>query len=356
MRAVRLDAIQIARLFAALLVVFDHTLANLMGSGAVSQNLPFAFRSGGFGVYIFFLISGFVMAHSTFATFGQAGASQLFLRRRLIRIVPMYWLVTLLIAAKGFATSRLNSLAPVALSLAFIPYLADDGQVQPLNGVGWTLNYEMLFYLIFTIGLIFTPWLGILFVSTAIIALVAFGGALASMPDGQFLKIATTFWTDPIMLYFIAGIWIGLLRIAIEKRNMVIEIPLPIAIAAMLVTITAFEILLYFDNMSWWLEACFAGVLVAAVGMINSAVSGRATAFLKLLGDASYSIYLVHLTVVIAVFKVCVYAGLAQMPIVVIVTGFSAASLAGLAAYKFVEKPMLNYFQGRFRPAPIAAT
>jgi exopolysaccharide production protein ExoZ len=345
MRAVKLDAIQVMRLFAALLVVFDHTVANLMAGNQIEVNYPFAFRSGGFGVYIFFLISGFVMAQSTYESFAAPGISKSFLRRRLIRIVPMYWLVTLVLAAKAFATSKLDSLSPVLLSLGFVPYLAADGQVQPINGVGWTLNYEMLFYVIFAFSLVFTRRIGVVLLTAVLLGLVVIGTSLTSLVGTDFFTIAVKFWTDPILLYFLGGVWIGLLRANLERTQHIHDINISTAIVGSLSWIILFVVLLYLGFMPVWLEALFAVALVAAVGMFNCAAQGRVSLFLKKLGDASYSIYLVHLTVVLMVFRVFDVAALSPGPIVILVVAFCASSLAGLIAYRFIEKPLLTYFQ-----------
>jgi exopolysaccharide production protein ExoZ len=81
-----------------------------------------------------------------------------FSHRRVIRIVPMYWLATtvklvvMVLAGEFVLHARLSPLDTV-MSYLFLPTRNSDGNVFPLLGVGWTLNFEMLFYLLFALAL-----------------------------------------------------------------------------------------------------------------------------------------------------------------------------------------------------------
>lgn len=126
----RIDSIQALRGIAAMAVVVGHSAI---------------FTRGTFGVDIFFVVSGFIMMYVT-----QSSAKH-FLVKRLIRIVPLYWLVT----AARFALSP----SPIysqpfnwtlfVESLLFFPDFKFHNS-QPIFNVGWTLNHEMAFYLLFT--------------------------------------------------------------------------------------------------------------------------------------------------------------------------------------------------------------
>src|SRR5207237_5929129 len=81
----------------------------------------------------------------------------MFLGRRIARIVPIYWTVTTIYLAVALsAPSLLNSeflgAGGVLASYLFIPVTRPDGLVQPLYGLGWTLNYEMFFYVLFSLA------------------------------------------------------------------------------------------------------------------------------------------------------------------------------------------------------------
>ena len=94
------------------------------------------------GVDIFFVISGFIMVYSTERLFGQAHAPLVFLAKRLARIVPLYWL-TMSIAILVQQTP----IDPITLikSYLFMPFATPDGEMHPIYGIGWTLEFEIFF-------------------------------------------------------------------------------------------------------------------------------------------------------------------------------------------------------------------
>ena len=127
------DGIQTLRGLAAILVVMEH--------------IRF-FACGAFGVDIFFCISGFMIMLTTQNDTGY------FFKKRLIRIVPFYWIMTLgsfalmLLFPSMFQASE-ATLSRLVKSLLFIPFDMGSGVLQPLLRIGWTVNCEMFFYLLF---------------------------------------------------------------------------------------------------------------------------------------------------------------------------------------------------------------
>ena len=128
-----LVSVQALRGIAALLVVLFHL--HLLGPG-------FA------GVDIFFVLSGVIMG-----TVGIHERPGVFIRRRLARIVPLYWLVTLAMCIMSLVPGLMRNFqfdtVSLLKSLMFIPYRDAHGDILPLVAPGWTLTYEMLFYMIF---------------------------------------------------------------------------------------------------------------------------------------------------------------------------------------------------------------
>jgi peptidoglycan/LPS O-acetylase OafA/YrhL len=134
----RLYGLELLRFIAAALVLFFHI--SVIGVGE-------------FGVDIFFIISGFVMMYST-----QTDSRNFFLKR-LIRIVPLYWLVTIITFSfyyifPSFFSLPSNDLSHLVMSLLFIPFDKNGSGHAPILSVGWTLNYEMYFYFLFSLACI----------------------------------------------------------------------------------------------------------------------------------------------------------------------------------------------------------
>lgn len=346
-RSVQLDSIQVLRILAALLVVLDHSLLEVMARGAVTTNTAFAFRSGGFGVHVFFAISGFVMAHSMSSSFATAGAWAAFLRRRIIRILPLYWLVTLLLVVKAALAAHPFKAADVFYSLGFIPYEQAPGVAQPINGVGWTLNYEMQFYVIFAACLFLPVRAGAAAISLLLISLVAGGTTLASAAGSHFWRTAIAFWTDPILLYFLAGVWLGFARRWAENTWKIHHVRMAAVVAVSFLTILAYEWMLYADRMSWSIEAAFVMFLLVIASMANAKADNAVDRLLKKLGDASYSTYLVHIFVVAALAKIIRPDALPLSQITWVGLAMAISAVAGWAVYLVFERPMLKFLQAR---------
>lgn len=138
--------IQFLRMLAAMLVVFYHISARVRISGVEQGNLLEVMNAIGFaGVDIFFVISGFIMAHTSFAARGPSDAWA-FLRRRVARIYSGYWPFFLL-ALAVFAWADPQFLKNAKLFESAILWPA----WPVLISVSWTLTFEVLFYLLFTL-------------------------------------------------------------------------------------------------------------------------------------------------------------------------------------------------------------
>ncbi len=138
-------SIQALRAIAALSVVLCHCFKYY---GQAINGSPIGqWDRLGSGVDLFFVISGFVMVYGPL--FGAQGGPLTFMRHRLARIVPLYWAATTiwLLLGQPFHTTELLG------SYFFIPYPSFG--FNPLYGVGWTLNFEMLFYTVFSVCLLF---------------------------------------------------------------------------------------------------------------------------------------------------------------------------------------------------------
>ena len=153
-----LQGLQVLRAVAALGVVFHHLPIFLEGKLGLTGVVP-PLLLGAAGVDLFFVISGFIMVYSSEPLFGRPHAPRVFLLRRLSRIVPLYWAATSFLLGYlllvGVAFVRVNLPWDVILtSYAFIPFPRRDGLMMPVLNVGWTLNYEMFFYLVFAAAIL----------------------------------------------------------------------------------------------------------------------------------------------------------------------------------------------------------
>ena len=335
----KIQSIQALRFFAALLVVLDHTMLALIYAGAIPQHYSsLAWLMGEMGVYVFFVISGFIMLLTNEERFGREGAIGGFLLRRFIRVAPIYWLFTTWVVWS--ATRNVpGAITPgqVLKSYLFIPVANADGQMRPVHGVGWTLNYEMLFYGLFALAMAFRFKTGVAAVFGALVVLVVSGMALRWPFDSSEPSTLLQVWTSPILLTFGVGLLIGLARKRFSGEPPMLSSWIPCVLMA--APLFAFQ-LSGSDEISVIWRICTAVSAIAVVAL---------TAFTKLPalpervlgygGDASYSLYLVHTIVIGALYKrlpdIAAYNPVAFFAIAVL-----ASIFAGFVVRHAIEKPL----------------
>jgi exopolysaccharide production protein ExoZ len=333
-RSSEVRSIQFLRGVAALGVLGFHAASRAGG----------AFGVGAAGVDIFFVISGFIMWVVTSRKTPTPGQ---FLARRAERIVPLYWLVTLGTAAAAIlAPNAFPAMRPTAShvmqSLVFIPHRDSTGLIAPLIVPGWTLNYEIFFYLLFAATFMVPARLRVWLVSGTLAALVAL------RPLGDSANAAWATYTDPILLEFAAGLWLGWAwsaeRLPGRRTAMLLMGLGVLGLAATAVTgvdVSGARVLL------WGLPA--AALVTGAVSFERQGAIPR-WRVLEEIGNASYSIYLVHGLAISAVLRL-MGQFIAAPPLVVFVASNLAGVLSGLLSYHLLERPLMRLFN---RPGPIA--
>ncbi len=202
----RSDVLQLMRFIAAALVLYAHH--TLYYAERIDRSFPWS-SLGPPGVALFFIISGLVMVVSTQRVNKDIDGAKQFMLRRLVRVAPMYWLATTLKVSIALILPHLvlhNSLDVVRTigSYFFIPMFNQNGVVQPILGVGWTLIHEMYFYLVFAgalaMGLRPAWW-----VSLCIVLVCASG--LIWPAESAPMRLVT----HTINLYFVIGMCAGIL-------------------------------------------------------------------------------------------------------------------------------------------------
>jgi peptidoglycan/LPS O-acetylase OafA/YrhL len=343
-----LFTVQALRAVAAASVVVLHVLTVTVQRAGYSFGFP-SFNAA--GVDLFFLISGFIMIYTHFPDFGQAGTSASFIRRRLIRIAPLYWIVTtvavvLLIAVpKAFLTLRLDW-HNVLFSYLFLLSRTPSGDINTVVVTGWSLCYEVYFYAIFA-AFLFLPRKFFLAGTGAIFAAGLFLNA-----TGAIVPAWATVATSPLLIEFYLGTVIALLFVA------GFALPAGLAWAAIIAGFATIPILGdpvggdWHRVLIWGLPS--AAILAGAVSLERRAI--RVPKFLVVLGASSYSLYLTHPFVVAAVAKLWAILGLNQKfpSYVLALFLFVAALLIGHFVYLWLEKPITERL--KFRSARHGST
>ncbi len=332
---VQIESLQVLRAVAAISVFFFHFFLYLyLEFDLFGGNL---FSVGAFGVDIFFVVSGFIICLAS----RNDTSPVRFMQKRMSRILPLYYLLTLGIFAVALLAPHLlysttANTENLIKSLLFIPYAKENGLVQPLLFLGWTLNYEMFFYLVFALCM-FAGRHRIFLVMAVIVALVIVGkvAALESVP--------AQFFTSGIMLNFA---WGCLVYLAYERAPALLRLARPLwPLAAGIILVQNVYPIGLPREIAFGLPSMIllAGLLTTPVGQ------GRVPQFFVLLGDASYSLYLIHPYILQALFKVLMpVLGVSWVSLGVAgVLACLVTAVVSIYMFRWVERPSNEWLRAR---------
>jgi exopolysaccharide production protein ExoZ len=323
--------VQALRAIAALLVVAYHAVDQWTSHRPGYVTGIDYWPNGSAGVDIFFVISGLVMTLSVQRNATRAHPAWSFIKDRIIRIVPLYWVITTLkiavvVAIPALATrTRLDPLY-VAGSYFLLPVHDWTGVIRPVLPVGWTLTYEMFFYILVAVSLFLRVPLARVCVPMLLLVVAI---ACVAPPE----EFANTMVAE-----FIFGIVIG--------RSIPWLRSLPPSVGT-IVGVAGFATLLMIPvlggilrPLTWGLPAA---CVVAAVVALEMPARKMIPRWLLAAGNASYATYLTHGFVVPAVFILCAksisvdWAGVTATIILSLVISL----IVGQAVHHFIEQPLL---------------
>ncbi len=319
----QLCSLQFLRFIAAALVVVSHVRTDY-------GLIPI----GGIGVDVFFIISGFIIYYVT------QTPQQHFLLRRVIRIVPLYWSATLALAAVAWAApGALNSLTlewpRLVASLLFIPYHSEAFNYQPLLLLGWTLNFEMLFYAVFFVAMTISHRHRFLICSLLLVAL-AISGRFAAP------RSAHHFWADPIIIEFIFGMFVAVL---VAHRQLLQRWALPLWAAALALVgfclLATWMALVGVPEPLRFIAYGLPSLVLVMVFLLAEKSIRRVPQAVQraivYLGDLSYSTYIFHVYVLGALRRLLGGWELSIVPYTVLV--FIATGVVAALAFRLIEVP-----------------
>lgn len=330
--------LQVLRITAAVMVLFMHSMF------FVSERLKPGFHiwgPGATGVDIFFVLSGFVMVYSSTKLLNVPGGWKTFAQRRIIRIVPMYWLATslkliVMLLATGLILHAQGDVAYLIASYLFLPARDSAGTVSPLLGVGWTLYFEMFFYTLFTAALFLRVNI-YKFIGCILIPLGLCGFLYQRSWPAAFFYL-----TNLRVLEFFYGMLIA--RICLTKKHLPASVALPLMAAGIAGLLMSWP-------QSHHLYRVAVGLSAAALIYATASLEDRLTRIPRVvlyLADASYVIYLFHPLVAPAAPLLLMKLHFIHPWLSVVISVFIGLAVGSLI-HSFIEAPVTRWLQKKFR-------
>ena len=341
--------IQILRGIAAILVIWVHA-QEIMGNA----HIPHELRQIGFGgVDLFFVISGFIIVHSTSR---RDMAPGYFFAKRLLRVAPLYYVFTSLVIViciffPSIFKSTAVDLASIYKSFLFIPFQKSADRIYPIYFLGWTLNYEMFFYALYAVALFFRPEHRVPGVVGLLLVLACAGRFIATPED---YGVIAYFYTRPVILDFVLGMTIAVC--AFRTKADAAASGTPYFYFAFVLGCLCFAFFGYLlpesrssvapPTDTFLRFGLPAAIIVAAAVWLEKAGCKIGNTLMRRLGDASYSIYLAHYLAVgfLAAIIANVLHGDVTLTIAAIAT-MAAAVGFGVLTYQVVERPLSGDFR-----------
>ena len=342
----KLLSLEAGRGIAALLVVLFHCWHHCREAyGDFWLGGLFAF--GHAGVDFFFVLSGFIILHAHRRDIGDPSRLLNFVKRRFTRIYPVYWvifaitLIVLSLSSGAFPSGLGIAISALLLPTRNFPIMADT----------WTLQHEILFYSFFGV-LIWNRNLGAIAFGAWLIALIAARFEPIQSQSGLVLRLTATF--DFEFFLGMGAAWIN--------KDLVLPAPKLFAAAGFLSflavgTAENIGMIHHWSSFTHLGYGIAAAVLVSGLTAWERGGTMRLPALLVVMGDSSYTLYLVHVLVVGMLWQVLVHLGIAYaLPAWVTYIVLAVGSvIVAVVARRTIERPMIAVLRRLLsrRPAPV---
>ncbi len=342
----KLLMLQALRAVAAGLVVFSHALQTY-SEKITHTDLTQLEWGAGFGVQVFFIISGFIIYRTSVSQLPGPQSVVRFLSRRLVRIAPIYWLATLIYALKLIAQSNPPGWLPLSESLLFIPYRNpnENDMMRPVLGVGWSLNYEMFFYLVLGAALMLPRQARFAAVTTLMLAFMWLGQTRTGAAEAG-LWLLATHWLG----YFLLGMFIAMAESRLHAYLPALHGTVVLgALATIVAAYLLIRNLLPMTDAQGHLVSATLGtqaVLLCVTARNSNSELPLSLLFQRCLvnaGDGSYSTYLFHSFVLGPVARILAKLSIMPPPLLFAAFMVLLCTLVGFIAFRVFESRLTLY-------------
>jgi peptidoglycan/LPS O-acetylase OafA/YrhL len=337
-------SLQAGRAIAALLVVLFHlggTIAAEKYFNIKEFSVPFSF--GKSGVDFFFVLSGFIIYYAHKNDIGRPLILRTYIYKRIIRIYPAYIIIFFCVYTLAIITPQLRNTVPhdiniLVQSLLLLPQDKNivGGTGAPVLVVAWTLQFEILFYLLFSLGII-NKRLGI--VTILLFILLFLSSKIVSY------DFPLSFFSSNYIWLFLMGMLCAKLTISkksyLKHPNILAFTGVIIFITVAIDTIIANK-LIEINTIIYGIGFSF--IVISLVSYEKNGKIFLKNNFFQLLGSSSYALYLVHYPIISILCKVSLSLGLKQIgflgALVAYVLIFFVCIISSILFHLFIEKPI----------------
>lgn len=352
----KIYSLQVFRGLAAVMVLLAHS--NVMLNKELFSG---AFIPGYIGVDFFFVLSGFIIMLTCKKNIGSGNISG-YIRKRVLRVYPPYIIYTVIAflvsyTYEQFTGTRLIYWIYVNVqnffqSISLYPFSADKTRL-PILPVAWTLTHEMLFYALFAWLFYVKNKAGIILIAAAWLLFIFAAPAMNISGNNYLLDV----FLSSRNIEFIIGC--AMAYFASHYVNWKVSASALICGLGMLViawinTLSGYSITTLSD---WAVYGIPFALIIFGATRLERFIhnkDGKVFRFLVYLGDASYSIYLVHFIVIMVCKRTINDYGMEYGYVEFWLTS-SIALVVSLAMYELIEEPMIRLFN-RVKTHPLTAS
>jgi hypothetical protein len=339
------NSLQIFRGIAALMVVFHHEWrAFVYFYGAESEIFGFLAGLGKYGVDFFFVLSGFIITYSNYDKAGKLSETRTYVVNRVLRIYLPFLPVSLLMLLLYFMFPTVSEGEERDISLLTSLTLVPAG--KPALTVAWTLVHEMMFYLLF-LSWFFSKrfWYCIAIVWVLIIIYLNYFATDFKGNQSSFLKYFGSNYNLEFIMGFLSAIVLKYRGIRYQK----------IFLFAGILIILSVVLLKWIDReasinpgTNLVLALGFGCTILGNIGTRLDKKSSRS--LLMILGNASYSIYLVHNPSISILVRTFLRLPAYVPSFIVFIIIFSLCCIVGIIYSKIFEEYFLKLLKKKLIP------
>ncbi|MAY36266.1 MAG: hypothetical protein CMN84_09230 [Spongiibacteraceae bacterium] len=342
-------SLQAGRAVAATLVLLFH-----LGSAIAAEkyfgiewfSIPFSF--GNSGVDFFFVLSGFIIYYVHKNDLGKPSSLKKYIYKRVVRIYPTYLIVFIGVYLLAITAPQLRNTVPhdiglIIQSLLLIPLNRDvvGGTGAPVIIVAWTLQFEMMFYIAFALGIL-KKTAGSLLIALYLLGL---GFNIGS------IGFPLSFIFSEYIILFIMGMLVAQL---VSHKPIMKQNPKYFATTGLLIYVLVaidevvnFQFFSAVQTMLYGVGCSF--IVLALVSYERKGKAFLGHNFFQLLGSASYALYLIHYPLISILCKASMFAGLKSYGVVGALISyfiiFITCIIAAIAFHLFIEKPISEWLR-----------